>query len=203
MDVDEIVSLLREEGAKRGFSADQINKTIKQIKKGKINLESLAPMLANKFTNNFASSETPTRAELQQRLANKIKDSRVARAGKASALKNKNNDGETKDQEHNAQTKSNSNSKSKPKSKSKSDKKRLNKIAKKYGEIASETYIESITYIKQLSTKEGNLTEAEVLEKNRHNNIIKIYEKQTTNETFVINKFDDDADDDVEVNFDI
>lgn len=176
MDMSEISAALREEGAKRGFTTEQISKTLKQIKKGKINLDSLAPMLTSKLTNNF-NSANPSKDELKQRLSKKISDSRNSRLSKG--YKNKNNEG---DDSNNVQDKTIKNpdiKKAKPGTR-KNKNKRLNKLAKKYGYITPETYIESLTFIKSLSGKEGNPTESDLIEKNRHINIINIYEKQNS-----------------------
>ena len=200
MDLSEISATLREEGAKRGYTSDQINKTLKQIKKGKINLESLAPMLANNLVDKFATNEAPTRAELKKRLSKKINDSKIARAGKIKpssgddASAQINGPGESISNGTNSKTSSNVT----PKKTKASKNKRLNKLAKKYGTILSETYIESLNYIKDLSEKNGKLTDIELVEKNRHNNIIKIYEKQTNIENINFSLDCDDDGDDVD-----
>jgi hypothetical protein len=199
MDLSEISATLREEGAKRGFTSEQINKTLKQIKKGKINLESLAPMLANKFTDKFANTEAPTRAELQKRLSKKINDSKVARAGKHKSEKVVEETMPAEQKEIGITAKKKKASKNK----------RLNKLAKKYGTIAPETYIESLNYIRQLSSMTGMLSQTDVIEKNRHNNIIKIYEKQTdmairenSNASEINFDIDGDYDDESDVSYD-
>lgn len=174
MDLSEISKMLQTEGAKKGYTPDQINKTLKMIKKGKINLENLAPMITDKL--DFKSSN-PTRSELKSRLNKKIADCRKGRSG----IKQASSVIPPSDNKENIVP-----SVSK---KNKGKNKKLNKLAKKYGTITPEIYFDALSHIKEYSSLSRPLTNVEILEKNRYKNIISVYDKQ--------NKVSDALDDDI------
>ena len=81
MDTADISKYLHEEGSKKGFNAAQISKTLKMLKKGKLDLSAIAPQLAGSVTEKLKSSN-PSKEELRRRLNKKISAAQDLRAGK-------------------------------------------------------------------------------------------------------------------------
>ena len=163
--ISDISKMLQTEGAKKGYTPEQISKTIKMIKKGKLNLENFAPMITDKLTNGM-KSDNPSRTELKNRLHKKIAERSSLRTRKKDIQNNKDT-GIT--ETINVTKKTN---------KKKNQNKRLNKLAKKYGTITPEVYFDALKHINEYTALDRNLSNEEIIEKNRYKNIIAIYDKQ-------------------------
>lgn len=183
MDDNLLAESVRKVGISKGLNNAQINKAIKLIKSGKINTDDLFDSMIDESLN--FKKENLTREELKERLHAKIKKSKNLRLNKSL----------------NEPTKETQEKPAEPKQKEKSarEKKRaqMKKLKKKYGIISDELYNSALEELHKISLEEsqrflkGKLTEQEQNNKNRLQNIVDLYFKQSKN-----NKLDElDLDD--------
>jgi len=179
MDDNLLAESVRKVGISKGLNNAQINKAIKLIKSGKINTDDLFDSMIDESLN--LKTENLTREELKERLHAKIKKTKNLRLNKSLNGPTKENANEKPNENPNENTKN--------KEKSAREKKRaqMKKLKKKYGIISEELYNSSLEELHKISLEEshrflkGNLTEQEQNNKNRLQNIVDLYIKQSKN----------------------